>query len=897
MAIFTAIGTAIAGALFAGSALAGQLIAAGLSIAAQVGLIYLNRPKQQTYTAVQGDVQIGASTDALAVFGYGAVKGQRVYYAKYGAGNAGNAFVYRLAQGWCDGLEPYVYFHGKKHNLIEKPKRGNEAARYWVEGFAEYIEFRFYDGRPGQTVDQHLVDLTAGLDRPWSATASGTNVCYITVEHVYDPNLFEQGVPEYTWVLRGLREYDPRKDSTVPGGSGSHRWDDPATFEWTENPAIHRLNYQLGVRGVVSGRAMIGRGYEPFQIDMQSHMVAANVCDALRTVGQVQKPTYIASLLVESGMDHIEIEREFEDAMAGYAVPIAGLSGVIAGAPQVPVMTIEARHIRTNAPKSYSPSRNTLDAVNVLSGQYTEPSNEWGPEALTTISVNADITEDGRKLQSENDFLQVPDADVAQYLLTIRYRQNRLQKSWALPVTRECGQIAQLGSWVLFEGDTWLVTGWSFDAKFQFSLTLSQTSADIYDDSEIQPGPVVLPRPAPINPSVVRTLSNFTVTAGVLSDNEGYQTPTLEFAWDNPGDPTITGVAIRYREAGSDDVFQLIEPAVVGGLSRTSGNILPGRNYEAQADIITDPQRLTIPTQWVTTATATSPVRSTLAQTADDVRDVFGGLYADIYGLFERVEELAESSSFLGLEGIQERRAVREQVGRVSASLVKEELVRATADEAIVGQVTTLEARVETTEDGVAANAATIQTVDQARADGDSALASSVTTLDSRLSNAEGDVIANASTISATQADVSTLNGVVTSLASDVTAVEARTDDATASGLFKMEVQAGSGNVLARIVAFVRATVSDVFEEAGYSIEIVSDGGSPPTLTSFFVVGADRFIIDGEAPFSFDSNTGELVIQQVRSVGMTVDGLFSTADGRHQFGNFGNGVGGLRGRY
>jgi hypothetical protein len=39
----------------------------------------------------------------------------------------------------------------------------------------------------------------------------------------------------------------PALDSTVAGGSGSHRWNDPSTWEWSDNPAVCRYNWVRGI--------------------------------------------------------------------------------------------------------------------------------------------------------------------------------------------------------------------------------------------------------------------------------------------------------------------------------------------------------------------------------------------------------------------------------------------------------------------------------------------------------------------------------------------------------------------------------------------------------------------------------------------------------------------------
>lgn len=80
---------------------------------------------------------------------------------------------------------------------------------------------------------------------------------------------------------RGAFFYDPRLDSTVAGGSGSHRADDQATWAWDDaacrNPALALLFYLLGWR--VNGTLVVGKGIPQDRIDLPSFIAAANICD------------------------------------------------------------------------------------------------------------------------------------------------------------------------------------------------------------------------------------------------------------------------------------------------------------------------------------------------------------------------------------------------------------------------------------------------------------------------------------------------------------------------------------------------------------------------------------------------------------------------------------------
>lgn len=103
-----------------------------------------------------------------------------------------------------------------------------------------------------------------------------------------DKSPFGSSVPTRITVRgKGALFYDPRKDSTVPGGSGLHRADDQSTWEWDDdacrNPALALLFFLLGwrIENPVTSEMLlaVGKGIPKERIDLESFAVAANICD------------------------------------------------------------------------------------------------------------------------------------------------------------------------------------------------------------------------------------------------------------------------------------------------------------------------------------------------------------------------------------------------------------------------------------------------------------------------------------------------------------------------------------------------------------------------------------------------------------------------------------------
>ncbi|MQV37555.1 phage tail protein [Sinorhizobium meliloti] len=869
MAIFTSIATAIAGALFGGSALAASLIGGALAFGAKLAIGKLTQQKQQKrkYTAVQGEIQFGGDVPVGTLYGVGKTKGQRTFYAKWGSGNKWNAEVFVLANGWCDGLEPYVYIYGEKKALVSRPLIGNEVANYHIEGFVNgsgdpVLTIRFYDGRPGQMVDQKLVDVTADLGNKWKSTSVNAGICYVVVERIYSDKLFgSKGRPEIEFVLRGLREYDPRKDSTVAGGSGPQRLNNPSTWVHTKSPAVHRLNYQLGLRALVSGRTLIGEGKSLGQIDLATYFVAMNVCDTLRANG---KKTYECSLFVSGDDDHTEVLKQFDDAMAGYGLNRRGLSGVISGAPQIPVKDLTAADIPIDRAKDVQFRPSAFERFNHLSGQFTSIESMWNPESLKPVYVNADIAADGRNRQTSIDFLQVTDPDIAQYLLNIRYRQNRMGGKATVPVSRRFGLAVQEGEWITWRGKSWMISEWRADERLRITLVLSETSAAIYDDDGIEPGPIVIPPTPPINPSLLSTVQNFNVAVGMINGAQGYDTPALLFTWTPPDDPTITAVRFVYQIEGTTELFEDQCTSPEDGSFRTTKNVVSGKVYNARATITTVPDRLRTFTPWVTTAqpTGLQTLLTGLQQLQDDALNRFKELQQEMDEFFRpRLVELLDAFSLEGAVGQIERQQIVATIGDALAQITEERRVRVSENEAMAQLLTYLQASLGT------ANARLI-TEETVRATADSALASSITTLDAEVGGNLARII---------QEETARADG-DSALATSISGVNADFNGRFAQGLVKFEAVAAPAGVDARFSVLLRAGTSQSFKVSGFYVELYTEGG---VQKSRMAVQADQFLVTSgnnrHYPLVFEN--GELKLA-IANIGTVNAGLLQSLNGK-----------------
>ncbi|RVJ31292.1 phage tail protein, partial [Sinorhizobium medicae] len=456
------------------------------------------------------------------------------------------------------------------------------------------------------------------------------------------------------------------------------------------------------------------------------------------------------------------------------------------------------------------------------------------------------------------------DPDIAQYLLNIRYRQNRMGGKATVPVSRRFGLAVQEGEWITWRGKSWLISEWRADERLRITLVLSETSAAIYDDDGIEPGPIVVPPTPPINPSLLSTVQNFNVAVGMINGAQGYDTPALVFTWTPPDDPTVTAVRFVYQIEGTTEIFEDQCTSPEDGSFRTTKNVVSGKVYNARATITTVPDRLRTFTPWMTTAqpTGLQTLLTGLKELQDDALNRFKELQQEMDEFFRpRLVELLDAFSLEGAVGQIERQQIVATIGDALAQITEERRVRVSENEAMAQLLTYLQASLGTTN-------ARLITEETVRATTDSALASSITTLDA-------EVDGNLARLIAEETARADGDG---ALASSISGVSADFNGRFAQGLVKFEAVAAPTGVDARFSVLLRAGTSQSFKVSGFYVELYTDGG---VQKSRMAVQADQFLVTSgnsrHYPLVFED--GELKLA-VANIGTVNAGLLQSLNGK-----------------
>lgn len=182
--------------------------------------------------------------------------------------------------------------------------------------------------------------------------------------------VYPNQMPEHSAVGDGALLYDPRKDSTQPGGAGSHRHSNPNSWEFSKNLALMRLDYLCKPYG---GKMAYPRMYMP------DWMHAADICDqdVTNRVGGTEK-RYHGGLWLRANNDPIEVGRIMDEAAEMIVYERAdGKIGVHAGEYVAPDITLTEDEI---VAIKVDKNRRQSSTVLAVRGRFTNTANHYNVE-------------------------------------------------------------------------------------------------------------------------------------------------------------------------------------------------------------------------------------------------------------------------------------------------------------------------------------------------------------------------------------------------------------------------------------------------------------------------------------------------------------------------------------
>ncbi len=268
--------------------------------------------------------------------------------------------------------------------------------------------------------------------------------------------------------IKGSKLYDPRLDSTVPGGSGAHRFDDPATWEWSENPKLAELLYLRGAD--VASTKMFGMGKAAAAIDLESFAAEANVCEEqINVVGGGTIDRYTCNGLLIPNADHKTNLQRLLSASAGTMDASGGVYRTFAGAWRASSMTLNETDI-DGAPTTIQLQIDQSQEINVIGGAFAEPAEMWVVKEYPELTDSASIALFGENAK-KFDLPFTTDHRIAQRIAKIQLKRLNAKRAfnanyWLRAASLQPGDIVtQTYTRYGITAETFRVDLWALEAS------------------------------------------------------------------------------------------------------------------------------------------------------------------------------------------------------------------------------------------------------------------------------------------------------------------------------------------------------------------------------------------------------------------------------------------------
>lgn len=545
--------------------------------------------------------------------------------------NAYLTYVIGLGDVPITGLTGRVIINDQWAALSSAPATSLPEFGVTVEGqYANRCWFRFHDGSQTEADPWMLSTFGSYPERPWLADMVGRGIPHVIATFERVPELFP-GEPRLRFEALGIKLYDPRKDSSV-GGTGLHRWADPATWEFSENPKVIEYNIRRGLR--IEGFGVWGGNAEAGDLPLDNWFAAMNACDVQVDNGEGgTEPAYVFGFEFSTEDEPRQIIDEINRSCGGETVEVGGVYKTRVGGVGLPVYFMTDGDILVSRPRELEPFLGLEDTFNAISCSFPDPSILWEPREGAPLTNAALELEDG---SIEWDW---------QSAGFVR-RPRRLLKQVSLPAVSNPRQVQRLISAMVAEGRkqirhvlslppsalllepldavSWTSDRNGYSAKlFEVVLTadpvfelrprigLLEADPSDYATPNYLPLPEVSVRNPPFSPIEVE---GFGIAPYSVADANGQpRYPAVRLFWDGAAMAPVSAIAYELKVAATDQLVRQGSTARAGDGQVILDGLLPNTAYRGRVRPVTDR-----PTDWSAWLDVQTP---DLRLTPDDLSD------------------------------------------------------------------------------------------------------------------------------------------------------------------------------------------------------------------------------------------------------------------------------------
>lgn len=359
----------------------------------------------------------------------------------------------------------------------------------------------------------------------------GTGVAYLYVRYEYDQNVFSNGLPLVTAVVKGKKVYDPRTSLTT----------------YSSNAALCVRDYITSSYGLIDS-----------EVDDTAFSVAANICDETVLLSDGgSEYRYSLNGVANAATSHGDVLQNMLTACAGTLFWGAGKWKLNVGHYTAPTKTLTLDDLRSSIVLE---TRNNLrDQFNSVQGTFNDASQRWITSDYPPVVGAGFVAEDGGE-ETPLD-LTLPfttSSATAQRIAKMTLYRGREQMSFSAEFGLnafdvEVGEIVSLTmeryGWVNKEFE---VLSWKFGPNqdagdLRVAMTLREISSAAFDwdaeESDIIGNNTTLP-----DAGAGLTINNLIASGGGSLQGDGTFINSAILSWDEAANAFVTHYDVEWKK-------------------------------------------------------------------------------------------------------------------------------------------------------------------------------------------------------------------------------------------------------------------------------------------------------------------------------------------------------------
>lgn len=482
----------------------------------------------------------GSAVDHQIIYGKTKVGGVRLYDTS--TGGETNTFLHRILAYAGHEIESYeeIYLNDE---VVTIDGTGNVTSPARYNG---YVRIKKYYGTTTQAADTDLIAEAGGA---WTSLHKLSNIAYLYIRLKYSADVFPNGIPVVSCVVKGKKVYDP----------------ETATTAWSDNPALCLRDYVSSSYGLNLPSIRIS----------DSHVITAKgICN--QVVEAESRYSCNGSLLTSSSPK--QVISDMLTSMGGLFWYSQGKWKMKAAAYVTPTVTLDENDLRSGISLSTRHSRR--DNFNTVKGTFRGAESDWQPADYPLVDDTAFIAADNDLVNTVDFSLPFTSSSkTAQRIARVFLNRNREQLTVSATFGLKAFQI-EVGDIIYFNNTRfgWSnkpfeVTTWDFGLSdgldLQTSLTLREISPEVFtsvdgaffeNNNSNLPSAFYVP---PVSFSSIQTelranFENlFNVVKLAVSSSDPSSVERVEVQIQKVGDTTWTAVGVGdlgvYETSGLDD--------------------------------------------------------------------------------------------------------------------------------------------------------------------------------------------------------------------------------------------------------------------------------------------------------------------------------------------------------